>query len=92
MAAEDRCRDYAGAYFSEEADARCVIDERGGKLVLETCAEGLVLKPGKTGEFVAVGGSLILRFAQDAGDADGFVYWSPGLRGLPFSKLKESFE
>ncbi len=32
------CRDYAGAYFSEEADARCVLDERGGALVLETCA------------------------------------------------------
>ena len=84
--------DYAGAYFSEEADARCVIDERGGKLVLETCAEGLVLKPGKIGEFVAVGSSLILRFTKDAGDAGGFVYWSPGLRGLPFRKLKESFE
>ena len=25
---------YAGAYFGEEANARCVLDERGGKLVL----------------------------------------------------------
>jgi CubicO group peptidase (beta-lactamase class C family) len=83
---------YAGAYFSDEANARCVIDERGDKLVLEACAEGLVLKPGKNGEFGAAGSRLILRFAPGNGDADGFVYWSPGLRGIPFSRVKESFE
>jgi len=83
---------YAGAYFSDEANARCVIDERGDKLVLETCAEGLVLKPGKNGEFGAAGSPLILRFAPGTGEADGFVYWSPGLRGIPFSRVKESFE
>ncbi|HEU4516707.1 MAG TPA: serine hydrolase domain-containing protein [Steroidobacteraceae bacterium] len=83
---------YAGAYFSEEADARCVIDERGNKLVLETCAEGLVLKPAKSNEFDAAGSSLKLRFEPGAGEAEGFVYWSPGLRGIPFKRIKESFE
>ena len=83
---------YAGAYYSEEADARCVIDERGGKLVLETCAEGLVLKPAKAQEFAAAGSSLKLRFEPGSGAADGFVYWSPGLRGIPFKRIKESFE
>ena len=82
----------AGAYFSEEGDARCVIDERGGKLVLETCAKGLVLKPGKAQEFNAAGSSLKLRFEPGTGEAEGFVYWSPGLRGLPFKRIKESFE
>ncbi len=83
---------YAGAYFSGEADARCLIDERGGKLVLETCAEGLVLKPVKPGEFVASDGSPILRFPAATGDPESFVYWSHGLRGIPFRKVKESFE
>ena len=82
---------YAGAYFSEEANARCVIDERGGRLVLETCAGGELLRPGKPGEFVT-GSGLSLRFAAGGHDADGFVYWSSGLRGLPFRKLKENFE
>lgn len=82
---------YAGAYFSEEANARCVIDERGGRLVLETCAGGDLLRPGKPGEFVTENG-LSLRFAAGGHDADGFIYWSAGLRGLPFRKLKENFE
>src|SRR4029453_4256319 len=83
---------YAGAYYSEEADARCGIDERGGTLVPETCAEGLVLKPAKAQEFAAAGSSLKLRFEPGSGAADGFVYWSPGLRGIPFKRIKESFE
>jgi CubicO group peptidase (beta-lactamase class C family) len=82
---------YAGAYFSEEADARCVIDERGGKLVLETCAGGDVLRPGKSGEFVTENG-LSLRFPAGGDEADGFIYRSSGLRGLPFHKLKEHLE
>jgi CubicO group peptidase (beta-lactamase class C family) len=81
---------YAGAYFSEEANARCVIDQRGPRLVLETCAEGEVLKPGKPGEFVAQGGSLTLRFPDGGKSAGSFVYWSPGLRGLKFRRVEES--
>jgi CubicO group peptidase (beta-lactamase class C family) len=82
---------YAGAYFSEEANARCVIDERGGKLVLETCAGGDMLRPGKPGEFITENG-LSLRFPAGGEEADGFIYWSAGLRGLPFRKLKENSE
>ena len=67
-------------------------DAGGDKLVLETCAKGLVLKPGKAQEFNAAGSSLTLRFEPGTGDAEGFVYWSPGLRGLPFKRIKESFE
>jgi len=83
---------YAGAYYSEEADARCVLDQRGARLVLEGCARGEVLKPGKPGEFVTDGGSPVLRFAPGGADPDRFIYWSPALRGLPFRKIKESFE
>ena len=83
---------YAGAYFSEEADARCVIDERGGKLVLESCSDGEVLRAGKPGEFTTADGSLTLSFAEGGDDTDGFIYWSPDLRGLPFRKLQEPFE
>ena len=83
---------YAGAYYSEEADVRCVLDQRGERLVLESCAAGEVLKPGKPGEFVVDGGNPVLRFAPGGKVADSFIYWSPGLRGLPFRKIKESFE
>jgi hypothetical protein len=83
---------YAGAYFSEEANARCVLDERGGKLVLETCGEGEELKPGKPGEFVTESGWLSLRFASGGKDTGSFIYYSSGLRGLPFKKVKESTE
>ena len=83
---------YAGAYFGEEANARCVLDERGGKLVLETCAEGEILSPGKPGEFVTQSGWLSLRFPSGGKDTGSFIYYSSGLRGLPFKKVKESTE
>ena len=86
---EDLSR-YAGAYFGEEANARCVLDERGGKLVLETCADGEELKPGKPGEFVTESGWLNLRFPPDGKDTGSFIYYSSGLRGLTFKKVKES--
>jgi CubicO group peptidase (beta-lactamase class C family) len=83
---------FAGVYYSSEADARCVIDQRGARLVLETCAEGAVLTPGKPGEFLADGGPLTLRFPDTGQETGSFVYWSPGLRGLPFKRIQESFE
>jgi hypothetical protein len=88
---EDPSR-YAGVYISEEADARCVIDQRGQRLVLETCADGEILKPGKPGEFVTEGGWPTLRFSDDGRSAGSFVYWSPGLRGLTFKRVEESSE
>jgi CubicO group peptidase (beta-lactamase class C family) len=81
---------YAGAYFSEEADARCVIDERGGALVLEGCAAGSTLRPGKPGEFVTGDDGLTLRFGGAGADVDGFIYWSPALRGIPFKRVEEA--
>jgi CubicO group peptidase (beta-lactamase class C family) len=83
---------FAGAYYSAEADVRCVIDQRGARLVLEGCALGALLRPGKPGEFVTPDGSPALRFAAGGKDNDGFVYWSPGLRGLPFKRIEEKFE
>jgi CubicO group peptidase (beta-lactamase class C family) len=83
---------YTGAYYSEEIDARCVLDLRGARLVLEACAEGDVLERGKPGEFGTDGGGYSLRFPADGGEPDGFIYWSSGLRGVPFRKVKENFE
>jgi len=83
---------FAGAYYSDEADARCVIDQRGARLVLEGCAKGAVLTPGKPGEFVADGGPLTLRFPDSGTETGSFIYWSPGLRGLPFKRIQEPFE
>lgn len=83
---------FAGAYTSEEADARCLLDERGGQLYLETCAAGERLTPGNAGEFVTDGGGLILKFPSGGQDAASFVYWSSGLRGLPFHRVKEPSE
>jgi CubicO group peptidase (beta-lactamase class C family) len=83
---------FAGAYYGEETDARCVIVQRGARLVLETCARGTLLAPGKPGEFVVDGGPTVLRFPDSGREAGSFVYWSPGLRGLPFKRIQESFE
>jgi CubicO group peptidase (beta-lactamase class C family) len=83
---------FAGVYTSDEAGARCVIDQRGARLVLEGCARGAVLTPGKPGEFVADGGPLTLRFPDSGRETGKFVYWSPGLRGLPFKRIEGKFE
>lgn len=83
---------FAGAYYSSEADVRCVIDQRGARLVLETCARGAVLTPGKPGEFVAEGGSVTLSFPAAGKEAGSFTYGSPVLRGLPFKRIEEKFE
>ncbi|MBM4220210.1 MAG: beta-lactamase family protein [Gammaproteobacteria bacterium] len=83
---------FAGAYYSPEAGVRCVLDQRGARLVLEGCARGAVLKPGKPGELVTPDGSPVLRFADGGRDTGGFIYWSPGLRGLPFKRIEEKFE
>jgi len=83
---------YAGAYYSDEADARCVIDQRGTRLVLESCARGAALSPGGRGEFVTEGGWARLRFPDGGKDAGSFIYESPALRGLPFKRIEEKSE
>ena len=78
---------YAGAYSSEEADVRCVLDQRGAALVLEGCAQ-------RRGPEARQAGRIRRRPRQSAScasppggkDADSFIYWSPGLRGLPFKQ------
>ena len=83
---------YAGAYFSDEADARCVLDERGGKLVLETCAEGEVLKPGKPARIRHGRRRAQPALSVRRQGRHNFIYYSPGLRGLPFNRVKEPIE
>jgi N-acyl-D-amino-acid deacylase len=78
---------YAGAYFGEEANARCVIVEREATLVVETCAEGAALRPGMPGEFVAEDGSFSLRFPVDTARIEGFLYDTPGLRNMRFDRV-----
>jgi hypothetical protein len=51
-----------------------------------------LLAPGKPGEFVVDGGPTVLRFPDSGRETGSFVYWSPGLRGLPFKRIQESFE
>ncbi|MGH8249263.1 MAG: serine hydrolase [Steroidobacteraceae bacterium] len=78
---------YAGAYFGDEANARCVLVEREATLVVETCAEGAALRPGMPGEFVAEDGSFSLRFPVDTARIDGFIYDTPGLRNMRFERV-----
>jgi CubicO group peptidase (beta-lactamase class C family) len=80
---------YAGIYFSVEADARCALYLRDLQLVVEGCAEGAVLKPGKPGEFVDLEESFSLSFPDGGAGVDGFVYDQFGLRRLPFARIQE---
>jgi CubicO group peptidase (beta-lactamase class C family) len=83
---------YAGVYFSAEANAHCALYLANGRLVAERCAEGIVLKPGKPGEFVDQDESFSLRFPDDGAGNGSFVYDAFGLRGLPFERVKEPSE
>jgi CubicO group peptidase (beta-lactamase class C family) len=83
---------YVGSYFSTEADAHCRLYAIDESLVVEGCAEGAVLRPGKPGEFVDVDESFTLRFTEGGKSAAGFTYDTFGLRGLPFEKVEERFE
>jgi CubicO group peptidase (beta-lactamase class C family) len=83
---------YAGVYFSVEADARCALYLREAQLVVDGCAEGAVLKPGKPGEFVDLDESFSLQFPDGGAGVEGFIYDTFGLRGLPFERVKEPAE
>jgi len=83
---------YAGAYYSAEAVAQCRLYLRNDTLVLEGCAEGAVLKPGKPGEFTDHDESFTLRFPDEGAGNGNFVYDTFGLRGLPFKRVTEHFE
>jgi hypothetical protein len=81
---------YTGAYASAEAVAECRIYARDGKLVVEGCAQGAVLKPGKTGEFTDEDESFTLRFPDNGAGNGSFIYNTFGLRELPFTRVTES--
>jgi CubicO group peptidase (beta-lactamase class C family) len=80
---------YAGAYYSPEAIAQCRIYLRDGKLVVEACAEGAVLKPGKAGEFTDEDESFTLRFPASGAENGSFIYNTFGLRELSFTRVDE---
>ncbi len=83
---------YAGTYYSPEANAQCRIHARNDALVVEGCAEGAVLRPGKAGEFIAADESFTLRFPANGADNGSFIYNTFGLRELPFTRVTEQFE
>lgn len=80
---------YEGAYVSDEAEARCVLVERGGRLVLEGCAPGLLLQPAGKDEFYAADVRALLRFTGPAGRPTGFSLLNYGLDGLAFTRQQE---
>ena len=83
---------YVGAYFSPEAAAQCRLYLRNGRLVVEGCADGEVMKPGKPGEFSDEDESFTLRFPHDGTGNGSFIYGSPELRELPFTRIEEPAE
>ena len=83
---------YAGTYYSPEAIAQCRLHLRNDALVVEGCAEGAVLKPGKAGEFTDADDSFTLRFPANGSGNGSFIYNTFGLRELPFTRVAEQFE
>jgi CubicO group peptidase (beta-lactamase class C family) len=75
---------FEGAYWSEEAQARCVLVQRDSQLVLEGCADGLPMQPAKPAEFYIPAIDVRIRFRQQSGRATGFSLRSSGLYDLAF--------
>lgn len=78
--------DYEGVYWSEEAEARCVLMQRGGQLVVEGCMPGYKLQPAEDRQFyiTEVYGRLI--FQSQPGQASGFTLQTFGLNALAFKR------
>lgn len=88
-----RLADFAGRYFSKEADARYEISVRDGTLVLQTKTETLALQPMATSEFagaglLGAGEPFTLRFGKHAAGG-GFRLYVSGVRGVPFSRTPQ---
>jgi CubicO group peptidase (beta-lactamase class C family) len=83
---------YTGAYYSPEAVVQCRLHLQNDRLVVEGCAGGAVLKPGKAGEFTDAAESFTLRFPANGSDNGSFIYNRFGLRELPFTRVAEQFE
>ena len=76
--------DFAGAYWSDEAEARCVVVQRGAQLVLEGCVEGLPMQPAEPGQFYLPDIDASMSFPEPSGPATGFSLHTYGLYDLPF--------
>jgi CubicO group peptidase (beta-lactamase class C family) len=79
-----RLADYEGAYWSDEAEARCALIERGGHLYVEGCMPGYEVQAADDKEFYAKDAMMRLRFEGQAGNAANFTLDAPGLTGLTF--------
>lgn len=77
---------YEGVYVSDEAEARCVLMQRDGHLVIEGCAPGVELRPAGNGELYAAALHARLRFPEPAASPDGFTLHAYGLDGLAFKR------
>jgi hypothetical protein len=77
---------YEGVYVSDEAEARCLLVQRDGVLVLEGCASGVKLQPSDRGEFLAPDLGVRLRFGEAAGKPAGFTFHAYALDGLAFTR------
>jgi CubicO group peptidase (beta-lactamase class C family) len=81
-----RPADYVGVYWSDEAEARCALVERGGHLYVEGCMPGYELQPGDDQELYSKDAATRLRFQGQAGKPSGFTLEAPALSGLTFTK------
>jgi CubicO group peptidase (beta-lactamase class C family) len=78
--------DYEGVYWSDEAEARCVLIERDKHLYVEGCMPGYKLQPADDQEFYAAEAWTRLRFQPGAGQRSGFTLHNFGLNGLAFKR------
>ena len=76
--------DYEGVYWSDEAEARCVLVERGGTLYVEGCMPGYELQPADDQEFYSKEAMVRLRFQGTSGKPSGFTLGAPGITSLTF--------
>lgn len=79
--------DYEGVYWSEEAEARCVLVQRSGQLTVEGCMPGYKLQPAEDRQFYSADAYARLIFASQPGPAAGFTLQTFGLNALAFKRL-----
>jgi hypothetical protein len=79
--------DYEGVYWSEEAEARCVLVQRNGQLTVEGCMPGYELQPAEDRQFYSADTYARLVFSSQPGPAEGFTLKTYGLNALAFKRL-----
>lgn len=83
-----RLADYAGVYWSDEAQARCVLVERGRHLYIEGCLPGYLLQLADNQQFYSKDATARLQMQGRTGDPSGFTLQMPGLAGLSFTRQR----